>query len=316
MESRSIESINKVALALLAAVFALNVYRAATQSITVPEAVAFDRWIRPPLRDILPQPYDPANHILITLLIKRTVALFRLSEFSFRLPSLLGDALYLWVAYRLSRRLLGTGRLFLAALALMSLAPPSLALALFTWAIELMLTPNLNLAGICLGLSAASDLAFLLPAIALATAFLIVTLVREPARWLAVAERFVIPTVVTGFVFLAIPLSHAQATSLHLWQLPIPHWPQDSGARSLVQALRRDAVGRHVEIGASPGLEPILTFYRACYRLSNWEPMRHKPLTGNFDYYVLDRHDATLVSERHLQVIYRGPALLLARSSP
>ena len=171
MQFRSTEWINKVALALLLAVFALNVYRAATQSITVPEAVAFDRWIRPPLRDILPQPYDPANHILNTLLVKRTVALFRLSEFSFRLPSLLGGALYLWAVYRLARRLLGTGPLFLAGLALMSLAPPSLALALFTWAIVFLvgqaLSPanprNLNLAAICLGLSAASDLAFLLP---------------------------------------------------------------------------------------------------------------------------------------------------------
>ena len=116
----------------------------------------------------------------------------------------------------------------------------------------------------------------------------------------------------TGFIFLAIPLSHAQATSLHLWQVPDPRWPQDTRARSLVQALRRDAAGRHVEIGASPDLEPILTFYGARYRLSNWEPMRHKPLTGNFDYYVLDHHDAALVAERHLQVIYRGVGQTIA----
>ena len=68
-----------------------------------------------------------------------------------------------------------------------------------------------------------------------------------------------------------------------------------------------------VEIGASPGLEPILGFYRTRYRLANWEPLRQKPLSGNLDYYVLDAHDAALVSERHLQVLYRNSGLLLAR---
>ena len=161
MERPSTASIDRVACLLLLAVFAVNLYRAATQSITTPEAITFDRWVRPPLRDILPQPYDPDNHLLNTLLIKRSVALFRLSEFSFRLPSLLGGALYLWAAYRLSRRLLGTGPLFLAGVALLILHPPNLALAFYLWAIELMLAGSLNLAGICLGLSAPADLAFL-----------------------------------------------------------------------------------------------------------------------------------------------------------
>lgn len=319
MESRFTGSINRVSCALLLAIFALNVYRAATQSITVPEAVTFDRWVRPPLRDILPQPYDPDNQVLNTLLIKRSVALFRLSEFSFRLPSVLGGGLYLWAAYRLSRRLLGAGPLFVAAVALMVLNPLILALAFFTWAFELLLAGNLNLAGICLGLSAAADLAFLWPAVALGTAFLLFTLATEPSRWIPVTERFLIPAVAAGFVFLAIPLSHAQAgslmrtESLQRWLVPYSHWPQDTHARALVQALRRDAAGRHVEIGASPELEPILGFYRARYRLANWEPMRQKPLTGNFDYYVLDRHDEALVSERHLQVIYRDSGLVLAR---
>ena len=354
MRPSSIASIDLVACALLLAVFAVNLYRDATQSISTAEAVAFDRWVRPPLRDVLPQPYDPHNRVLKTLLVKRSVALFRLSEFSFRLPELLGGGLCLWAVYRLSRRFLGTGALLLGGIALLALNPPGLALGLFLWAIELMLAENLNLAGICLGLSAAADLAFLFPAAALGIAFLTIRLAGEPSRWVSLAERFVIPAVTTGFIFLAIPLSHAQPGSLTgiakllpLWLVPSASvallalirkiesqpvkaaalaiacviaafyqyhaWPRDTGARALVQALRRDAAGRHVEIGASRDLEPILSFYRARYRLANWEPMRHKPLDGHFDYYMLNGHDAALVSERHLQVIYRGSGFVLAR---
>ena len=68
----------KVALALLGAVFAVNVYRAAAQSITTSEAVVFDRLIRPPVRDWIGH-FEPHNHLLNTLLVKRSVALFRLS---------------------------------------------------------------------------------------------------------------------------------------------------------------------------------------------------------------------------------------------
>ena len=354
MEPSSTTLISRIACALLLAVFALNLYRAATQSITTAEAVAFDRWVRPPLRDLLPQPYDPDNRVLNTLLVKRSVALLRLSEFSFRLPDLLGGGLYLWAVYRLSRRLLGTGPLLLAGIALLALNPPGLALGFFFCAIELILAQHFNLAGVCLGLSAASDPAFLFPAAASGSAFLAFRLAVEPSRWLSLTERFVIPAVATGFIFLAIPLSHAPPGSLAglnkllpLWLVPtasvaalalvrkIPStpvkaaalaiaclaaafyqyhaWPRDTGARRLVQALRRDAAARHVEIGASRDLEPVLNFYRARYRLSNWEPLRHKPLDGHFDYYVLDGHDAGMVLERRLQVIYRDSGFVLAR---
>ncbi len=221
MERSSTVWISRVGRVLLLALFAVNVYRAATQSITRDEAVTFDRWVRPPLRDVLPQPYDPNNHVLNTLLIKRTVGLFRLSEFSFRLPSLLGGALYLWAVYRLSRRLLGTGPLFLAGVALLSLHPLILdylsaargygmALAFWMWALELTLEGrNLNLAGVCLGLSPAANLAFLWPAAALGIAF-----VAARRASMAVVERFAIPAVVTGFILLVIPLSHAQPANL------------------------------------------------------------------------------------------------------
>src|SRR5690348_15294868 len=80
MESSSTVWISRAAVILLVALFAVNVYRAATQSITADEAVTFVRWVRPPLRDLIPQPYDPNNHVLNSVLVKRSVGLFRLSE--------------------------------------------------------------------------------------------------------------------------------------------------------------------------------------------------------------------------------------------
>jgi len=175
-------------------------------------------------------------------------------------------------------------------------------------------------------------------------------------------EQFAIPAVVTGFIILVIPLSHAQASRFtdhpglafifippatlaaltvvrrvdrkpltfgtiamagvialfYLSQFRVGFygpWLQDAGAKSLVQVLRRDAGGKTVEIGASREVEPILSFYRARYRQSNWKPLEHKPVSGDFDYYVLRSGDAGLAAERHLDVLYRVPGMLLARKS-
>ena len=69
----------RIALALLSGLFVMNVYVAATQSITMEEALTFDQSIRPPIRDILRQ-YNASKHLLNVILIKRSVGLLRLSE--------------------------------------------------------------------------------------------------------------------------------------------------------------------------------------------------------------------------------------------
>lgn len=457
MERASTAS-TRTARALLWALFAVNVYRAATQSITADEAYAYDRFVRPPIREVLAQ-YDANNHVLYTLLAKRSVGLFRATEFSLRLPSLLCGALYLWAVYRLTRRTFGAGALFLAAMALLTLHPVVLdylsaargygmALALWMWALELMLEcRSLSFAAICLGLSVAANLAFAFPAAALACTFFLAVWGRampcpdgpcgQGVALPHLTERFVIPGIVTAFVLLAIPLSRAEAGNFgngagslrQMLQTLFDHAPsavpglllgamaliavfaavrilrrrekgrvesmvvltagttaltfaglvlarrwfgvpyplngsalylvplaslmalslvrklnrrpahiaavvlagviaaqylfqfdariyderrEDAGARSLVQALRRDARDRRIRIGASPAVEPVLNFYRARYRLSNWVPVERKPLTETFDYYVLTLSDAGLVDERHLHVIYRDSGLVLA----
>lgn len=128
--------------ALLALLFALNIRRALNQSITADEAFTYNHFVG---GDQLIQHYDANNHVLYTLLAKASLAVFGLSEFTLRLPSLLGGLLYLYMVYRLSRYLFGESWLFLLSVASLSLNPfvldflsaargYGLALAFFLWA--------------------------------------------------------------------------------------------------------------------------------------------------------------------------------------
>jgi hypothetical protein len=391
MEFTSTASI-KMALALLLALFAIDAYRVATQPITLGEAIAFDRSIRPPIREILAR-HDAGIRVLESLLVKRSVGLLRLSEFSFRLPALLGAAFFLWAVYRVVTRVFGQGPLMVVAAVLLSLNPLLLddlsarhgyviALAFWTCALDRLLryldpspivdSRNLNLAGLFLALSVAANLAFVLPALALAIVFLLTASLQKLFRWPDFLDRLVATSIVTAFVLLVIPLTTAVSgtvteafafparwpflcflppmtvlplsgastracgvppgpgTRVGAWRLAThiagsaslllaallschylitlrPQPPEPAAVKSVVQVLRRDTTGRHVRVQASPALAPIVSFYRARYRLSNWELTS----TGLCDYYVLD----AAVSER-LKVLYRDGSVLLARPAP
>src|SRR5438105_568302 len=121
MERTSTVSI-KLALALLALLTALNVYRAATQPVTPDEAWNYDRFIGVTWKESLSH-FDLHNHFLNTLLVRISTARIHLTEFSLRLPSLVAGVLYLWAVFRLARRTFGNGPVFLAAVALASLNP-------------------------------------------------------------------------------------------------------------------------------------------------------------------------------------------------
>jgi len=92
----------------MAALLAVGIGLAAALPITTAEAYAFVHFVRPAVRDQLAL-FDPANHVLNTLLMKRAVGLLRLSAFSLRVPELVGLALYLWAVARLVR---GSARRF------------------------------------------------------------------------------------------------------------------------------------------------------------------------------------------------------------
>src|SRR5713226_756078 len=93
----------KAARALLLALFAVNVYRAAMQSITPPEAATYNRLVGPSWQEALAAT-TANNHVLNTLLVRTSTAFFHLTDLALRLPSLLGGALYFWAVFRLARR--------------------------------------------------------------------------------------------------------------------------------------------------------------------------------------------------------------------
>jgi hypothetical protein len=317
MEQRSIAS-TKLLLLFLAALLSVQVYQAARQPIRSAEAYTYDRFVRPTIRQVLDQ--ELLNRqVLYALLEKRSVGLFHVSPFSVRLPSLLFGLLYLWSLWRLARRLLGTGWLFFLAVALAGLVPlwwgcfstaqgGSAALALQVCAAQLVQSVrprNLNLAGACLGLSAAASLNFAIPAAVLALVFLATLVVQgRAAVWL---DRILIPAVLPSFVFLVLPLSHAHAASEAQPDLTLPG--------PLLPALRAATGSNRARIGASPGIEPIVNFYRAQHRVNTWEHIDQSLASGSFDYYVLAGTGSSLVEQRHLLVLYRDAGFTIARRS-
>jgi 4-amino-4-deoxy-L-arabinose transferase-like glycosyltransferase len=136
--------IPRVTVALLILLWVVTLYRAATQSITTDEAFACNEFVDGSW-DNLFNHYNAAHHVLFTILSKFSVTLFGLSEFTLRLPSVLGALLYLASAHRICRHIFGTkGSLFLG-FGLLSLSPAvmdfmsvargyGLSLALWSWA--------------------------------------------------------------------------------------------------------------------------------------------------------------------------------------
>ncbi|MEO8597351.1 MAG: glycosyltransferase family 39 protein [Candidatus Solibacter sp.] len=221
---------------LLGALLAISLVRAMTQSVTPGEAWNFDRFVAPPWAEALSR-FDINNHVLNTLLVRISTARFHLTELSLRLPSLLAGALYLLAVYRLARRWFGDGLPFLSVIGLLTLNPLvvdalseargyGLALAAWTWALYLILEStqsfnrrNLNLAGVCLGLSVVASLAFAACAVAL--------LLVSTVWFVAEGRRQKLPQLMflTLFVLLILPVNRAQWATLAV------------GAKSLGRAL-------------------------------------------------------------------------------
>ena len=88
MERFSTASIDVVR-PVVALLFVAAVWRAAAVPLSTAEAIAWERAVRPPLREVLVTP-GVWSELLYGLLAKRTAGLFRLSELSLRLPGLLG----------------------------------------------------------------------------------------------------------------------------------------------------------------------------------------------------------------------------------
>ncbi len=239
----------RLAATLLAIVFAVNVYRAWSQSITSDEAFAESLFLNGKWSQLV-RSYDASHHVLHTYLCKLTTEALGLSEFSLRLPSLLAGGLYLAMAYRLSRRLFGERRLFLFSTALLALNPLvldflsaargyGLALALFLYALDQTLqwmgseTPPARLwrAGVGLGLSVAANLTLLVPAAALGG--IVLALGVRRGVWRDAIDCFAVPGIVVCFLLVVFPLSWARRDNFYVGLSSLADSVKDLTALSL-----------------------------------------------------------------------------------
>ena len=214
---RSSTASTKFAFCLLALVFAVGVYRAATCDVTPTEAWNYDRYIFPTWQESL-QHFDLNNHFFNTLLVKISTSALGRKEIALRLPSLLAGLLCMWAMWRLARRLFGEGWGFAVAIALLTLNPLmvdafseargyGMAVAGWLWGLECILLylenlriRKLNQAAICLALCIAACLTFVVPALGLALA----------ATWVirrTAVRQLWLPMLVFLFVLLVIPLN-------------------------------------------------------------------------------------------------------------
>ncbi len=228
-------------IAIIAGVFAVNVYRATHQSITADEAFTWDFYIDKPFNWILIV-YSTNNHVLHTLLCRLSVKTLGLSELTMRLPSLAGGLLYLVFTYNLCRILFKNLWTFLLALVGLTLNPfimdylsvargYGMALGLFTAALYFVIrffhdepeTANgkrVTWAAILLGLSISANIAFVFPAIVLAGILTLLRLVDAQAgtwrqRVLWSLGRVWLPLLGCAVLFLAIPLAHSRNSDFY-----------------------------------------------------------------------------------------------------
>ena len=180
---------------LLAALFAVSVYRAATQSISHDEAVIFEWLLSGPWGQVLNGTHGN-HHVITDLLSKLMISIFGTSEMALRVPALIGALVYFFSIFRISTFLFGDGLFFLLSVSLLSLNPfvldylccargYGLALGLFFYAIDAILrclgadardasgvTGLLHHAGAGLGLSIGCNPVMVFPGTALALVFL------------------------------------------------------------------------------------------------------------------------------------------------
>jgi len=218
-----------VAVAILVFAFGLAVHRARGQSIAHDEALTYQTFLDSGVSHVLF--YTPANHVLFTLLAKPFVWVLGVSEFTLRLPSLLGAAVYLIATFLLCRALFGDGLMLPVSVALLSLNPQildflpaargyslglaCLAVALYVFTV-LVDRGELNpddktwrwgcaMGSVFLALSVAASLTNIVPAACLTLTFSIVALGGWPAfqdrrdrRLRVLASYLVFPGMLTG----------------------------------------------------------------------------------------------------------------------
>jgi hypothetical protein len=107
--------------AVLLFAFGASVYRAKVQTIAHDESLTYEWFLDSGVYEVLR--YNPANHVLQTLLAKPVVKILGVSEFTLRIPTLFGAGVYLMAVYLLCRKLFGDGLLLVLSTAMLALNP-------------------------------------------------------------------------------------------------------------------------------------------------------------------------------------------------
>jgi hypothetical protein len=203
---------------------AMNVYRAATWSMTIDEARVFIDFIATPFQALFTS-YDACYHVLHTWLTRFAVGMLGRGEWVVRLPGLVAAVFYFAAVWKLANRMMGAGPLHLLAVVVLSANPLifdhlslargyGLALTLFTWAFyHLMIAASegdakrITKAAYLMGLSVAANLTFAFPVTGLVVMFLVRWIRREGWRPGELIDRLLLPMIVPPILILMIPLS-------------------------------------------------------------------------------------------------------------
>jgi len=100
----------------------INIYRAATQSITHDEAVTYQRYASGPLYQFISSS-DANNHVLHSLLCRLAVSVLGPLEIAVRAPSLIGGVLFLVMIARVGWRVWGASATSVLTLLVLGLSP-------------------------------------------------------------------------------------------------------------------------------------------------------------------------------------------------
>lgn len=228
---------------LILCLTALNVYRAATLAITTDEAFTYLRSVIVPVPRLW-EDFDANDHVLHTLLCKLSTRWLGSSEFTLRLPALVGGVLYYLAVLRICRGLFGETWFLPAMISLLTLNPLvldycsiargyGLALALLLWAYiylwRALTEPAqhwpLSLGGVCLALAVAANLSVAFPAAVLLGAFCLLyigppALHKQWTQFRARLERscdyLAAPCALTAILLLFFPLLPAKKEDFYI----------------------------------------------------------------------------------------------------
>jgi hypothetical protein len=245
---------------LLSACFGWALYVAITRPVTLGEALLWDHLVRPPFRQAFTAP-DAWSGLLYAVIAKRTVGLFRLSQFTLRLPALIGCGVYLIVIFRkLPRRywpILVLAAVLPVALGRFSFADPrsvALAFCALGWCCP-------RFAALFFGLAIGAY-----PLYAIPLSFLALR------RGIAAIERIAIPAATVAFLLLIVPWSHAAPTS----PTPSVGGREETAVRLALQPIRQLGAAP-LRISVASSVLPLVEFYREKYRRRNWELTDREP---------------------------------------